>query len=63
MPDEIDKLQEHQHAENERHIAAALAKAAAIPDGVPGECDGCLEQRPRLVRGMCARCRDEHRLP
>jgi hypothetical protein len=38
-------------------------KAAAIPVGRPGECDLCGEESGRLVRGVCARCRDLHKLP
>lgn len=41
------------------HIAAGIRRATApIPIGAPGECDNCGEDMPRLVDGLCARCRD-----
>lgn len=30
-----------------------------LPAGVPGTCRECGEEKPRLIRGLCARCRDE----
>jgi len=51
----------------EAQLAADLAeireRAAAIPVGVPGECDLCGEWSGRLVCGVCAPCRDKHKLP
>lgn len=44
-------------------IAGIRRKAAAIPVGTPGECDLCGEESGRLVRGVCARYRDLHKLP
>jgi hypothetical protein len=45
------------------HIARGVARALKpIPDGVSGECDGCGETMPRLVKGQCGFCRDG-RLP
>lgn len=38
-------------------------KAAAIPAGRPGDCDLCGEFSQRLVNGVCARCRDKHKMP
>lgn len=29
-----------------------------IPKGIPGECEDCGEERPRLIGGVCAFCRD-----
>lgn len=50
----------------EVHEAADLAKirrkAAAIPVGVPGECDLCGEESGRLVNGVCATCRDKYKI-
>lgn len=41
------------------HLARALERArVAVPAGVPGVCDDCGEDSPRLVGGRCARCRD-----
>lgn len=38
-------------------------KVASIPLGHQGECNLCGEFSPRLVNGVCARCRDRHKLP
>lgn len=57
MPDEIDRLQEHQEMLRESQIRAALKKE--IPVGVAGECFYCGEESPRLVGGNCAPCRDK----
>jgi hypothetical protein len=44
-------------------IAEVRRRAAAIPKGEPGDCDLCGEWFGRLVKGVCARCRDLHKLP
>ena len=44
-------------------IAEVRRRAAAIPKGEPGDCDLCGEWFGRLVNGVCARCRDLHKLP
>lgn len=36
--------------------------AQAIPVGNPGDCDFCNEWSGRLVRGVCAPCRDRYRI-
>ena len=41
------------------HVKEAMRKAAEIPKGTAGECDGCGEFFPRLVDEMCGRCRDK----
>ena len=41
-------------------VAEAMRKAAAIPIGNPGECDGCGEYNGRLVNGHCSPCRDRY---
>ena len=44
------------------HLAASLAQArVSIPVGVPGECDNCGDDFPRLVGGLCGYCRDGRR--
>lgn len=43
-------------------LAQALqirAAAAAIPKGVPGECNECGLHNDRLVYGKCSPCRDD----
>lgn len=39
-------------------IAQVRKEAAQIPVGEPGDCGGCGEYSQRLVRKLCARCRD-----
>lgn len=39
------------------------SKVIKIPEGVAGECDKCGEDMPRLVDGICCRCRDKFKLP
>jgi hypothetical protein len=61
MADLIDQAQ----GQNELVEAAALAairNRAQLDPGVPGECERCGDDSPRLVRGACAPCRDKYRL-
>lgn len=44
-------------------IAEVRRRAAAMPKGEPGDCDMCGEWFGRLVKGVCARCRDKNGLP
>ena len=44
-------------------IAEVRRRAAAMPKGEPGDCEMCGEWFGRLVKGVCARCRDLHKLP
>jgi hypothetical protein len=47
---------------NEQHFERSLRAArAAVPVGVPGECEQCGGDSPRLVGGRCAPCRDGRR--
>ena len=41
-------------------VKEAQRRAAAIPEGNPGECDGCGEWSGRLVDGYCSPCRDKY---
>jgi hypothetical protein len=46
-------------------IAAAVARArhaAQLAPGAPGECTMCGDWSGRLVKTVCARCRDRHNL-
>lgn len=55
MADEVDRATEIADA----HLAHSITAArAAVPVGVPGECNDCGDDSPRLVHGRCARCRD-----
>ncbi len=57
MADEIDRANDY--VEAIREAAIASRKSAIIDPGQPGECDWCGRDTPRLVRGLCAPCRDE----
>lgn len=58
MADFGDEAQVAQDA----HLRASLANARApVPAGVPGECENCGEDMPRLVDGLCAPCRGGRR--
>lgn len=63
MADEADKTADLMEVEEAANIAEICRKAAAIPKGVPGICDLCGEDMPRLINGVCAPCRDRHKLP
>lgn len=58
MPDHIDLAVEISDLHLERSIRAARQP---VPIGVPGECEKCFEESPRLVGGRCAPCRDGRR--
>ena len=55
MVDLIDAAQQLESEHLARSIRAALVP---VPEGVPGECESCGEDMPRLVEGRCAPCRD-----
>ena len=63
MADEADISQVRIELLEASEIAAVRERAANIPAGVPGECDLCGEWSGRLVRGVCAPCRDRYKLP
>ena len=62
MADEADKTTDQMEVQEAAYIAEIRRKAAAIPKGVPGICDFCAEDMPRLINGVCALCRDLHKL-
>jgi RNA polymerase-binding transcription factor DksA len=63
MADVADTSDEHYAPKFEADVAFIQQAAANIPKGEPGICDLCGEDMPRLVRGVCAPCRDKHKLP
>lgn len=63
MADIADVTGERMEVQEAADIAEIRRKANEIPKGVPGECDLCGEDMPRLVGGVCAPCRDRHKLP
>ncbi len=63
MSDEIDIAQEREQADTALAINAVRKRAAAIEPGEAGECEYCGEWSARIVRGACAPCRDQRKLP
>ena len=63
MADIADVTGERMEVQEAADIAAIRRKAAEMPKGVPGECERCGEDMPRLINGVCAPCRDRHKLP
>lgn len=58
MADQIDDANRLADEHLERSLRAARAP---VPAGVPGECEECGEDMPRLVNGRCGYCRDGRR--
>lgn len=63
MADEADQGSADNQFFEDQVLKAAAAAAKNIPIGVAGECVRCGEESPRLVRGVCAPCRDKYKLP
>ena len=63
MADEIDLTNDRILHDTDREVARIAQAAARIPPGEPGDCELCGEWSGRLVRGVCAPCRDRHKLP
>ena len=61
MSDEADEG--NQRAAEWVEQAITLARTQGITPGEPGECWDCGEEVPRLVRGLCPRCRDRRSEP
>ena len=57
--DEADRATYFIESVIDDHVKEAMRRAAEIPVGESGECDGCGEFFTRLVDGMCGRCRDK----
>lgn len=63
MADDADRAQINEEVFEEAKMAEIRRRAQAIPKGEPGRCKLCGEDMPRLVNGVCATCRDKHKLP
>lgn len=63
MADEADQGGADNQFFEDQVLKAAAEVAKNIPRGEAGECRRCGEESPRLVRGVCARCRDKYNLP
>lgn len=69
MADEVDQTADRIESEQSFTVGELRRKAAAIPEGRPGECDFCGEHFARVVEvtdpqtgeavESCARCRDQ----
>ena len=57
--DEADRATYFIESVIDDHVKEAMRRAAEIPIGEAGECQGCGEHFMRLVDGMCGRCRDK----
>ena len=44
----------------EAHLARSISVATSAPfeEGAAGECDNCGRESERIVRGLCAPCRE-----
>lgn len=63
MADIVDNAEERTTPFHLANIAEVRRKAAMIPKGTPGDCELCGEWSGRLIKGVCAPCRDKHKLP
>jgi hypothetical protein len=61
--DDIDRAQETTDRLTEESLRKARDRSLQIPKGQPGDCDLCGYWSGRLVKGVCAPCRDKHHLP
>jgi hypothetical protein len=59
MADDVDLANERVAEMEEDKVAAIRRRAAAMPQGEPGDCEGCGEYFTRTVMGYCGRCRDK----
>jgi hypothetical protein len=58
MADDVDHASELIENTIEGRTRVIREKAASIPKGVAGICEECELYNPRLVGGLCSRCRD-----
>lgn len=57
--DDADRAAPYIESVVDDHVRDAKRRAAEIPPGEAGECDGCGEYFLRTVDGMCGFCRDK----
>ena len=62
MTDEVDTSNDNIQLDIERRVEE-VRRNAELPPGEPGDCERCGEWSGRLVGGVCAPCRDRHKLP
>lgn len=63
MTDEVDVAQIYALELGKRELERIHQQVKSMPVGAPGVCRLCGEDMPRLVNGVCAPCRDLHKLP
>lgn len=63
LGDQVDRANDKAAAMVDARAAEIRHQAQHIQPGEPGICARCDEPSPRLVRGVCARCRDQYKLP
>lgn len=63
MADDADYAADYQQTAVDIQTKNIRTAVASMPKGQPGECVKCGEDSPRLVNGVCARCRDKYNLP
>ena len=61
--DDADKSEEKNEVMLNAQTEAIRQRVAFIPAGGAGECVECGDPMPRLVLGVCCRCRDRLKLP
>ena len=57
--DPIDRADYFIESVIDDHVKEAMRRAAEIPIGEAGECQGCGDYFTRLVDDLCGRCRDK----
>jgi len=57
--DEADRASYFIESVIDDHVKEAMRRAAEIPIGEAGECQGCGDYFTRLVDDLCGRCRDK----
>lgn len=60
--DEADRAQAEQESVEEALAKRRQDKPLQLDPGKPGDCEFCGEWSIRLVKGVCAPCRDKYKL-
>lgn len=60
--DEVDEADLRYQSFLNGRIQDVQHELGKMKAGKPGECDKCGEDMPRLVEGICCKCRDKFKL-
>lgn len=60
--DDADRASLDEDMQEEAKARKRAQERYELPSGDPGECDMCGEWSGRLIKGVCAPCRDRYRL-